>query len=344
MTALEPNSKASLSLDQIPANRGLVDLLYSHGKITRMARDEALKVLTPHDQWGVWVSRMLLGLGICLALAGVVFFFAFNWARIPSHFKLGLIEFGIITSLVSAYFCSLSRYSGQLSLLSASVLVGVFLAVFGQIYQTGADAYQLFLVWSLLILGWVIISNFAAHWILWLVITNTFVVLWWDQAVLPSREIETFVLVLMMALNVTVLVAREFLAPKLAFVWLSKDWTRWVLLIANLTLMLTPILILIVEPDDANPSLLLGALIGVVGQSGFYYFYRYIVKDMWSLAAVVIAISIIIEVAVIRSLAELFQSEDAVMFLLMGVMTIGVVTGLTLFLRRLTAQLEVENA
>ncbi|MEH6631369.1 MAG: DUF2157 domain-containing protein [Halopseudomonas aestusnigri] len=344
MTALEPNHKIALNLDQIPANRGLVDLLYSHGKITRQARDEALKTLTPHDLWGLWVSRMLLGLGICLVLSGIVFFFAFNWAKMPPHFKLGLIEFGIITSLVSAYFCSHTRLSGQLSLLATSVFVGVFLAVFGQIYQTGADAYQLFLVWSLLILGWTIISNFAAHWILWLVITNTFIVLWWFQAALPSPENEPFVIVLMMALNGAALIARELLAPKNSFIWLSKNWIRWLLLIANLTLMLAPILILIVNPDEATSSLLLGTLIGVVGQAGFYYFYRYVVKDMWSLAAVVIAVSIIIEVGVIRSIAELFQSEDAAMFLLMGIMTIGVVTGLTLFLRRLTTQLEVENA
>ncbi|MFD2205635.1 DUF2157 domain-containing protein [Kiloniella antarctica] len=344
MTALNSNKKNTLGLDHIPANRALIDQLFSHGQITRQARDEALKILIPHNHWGLWVARLLLGLGVCFVLSGIVYFFAFNWAKMPPHFKLGLIEFGLITSLISAYFCSLSKLSGQLSLLSASVLVGVFLAVFGQIYQTGADAYQLFMMWALLTLGWTIISNFATHWIFWLSITNIFIVLWWDQAVLPERENEPFILVLMILFNTTALVGREYCAPKPKFHWLNFGWTRWVLLVASLILMLAPMLILIVEPDEANTSLLLGALLGAIGHVAIYFYYRTRIKDMWSLAAVVISTSILIEVVVIKSISEILNREEAAMFLMMGLMTIGVVTGLTLFLRRLTEQLEIENA
>jgi uncharacterized membrane protein len=44
--------------------------------------------------------------------------------------------------------------------------VGVLQAVFGQIYETGADSYVLFLIWALLIIGWVAIGGYAPLWLL----------------------------------------------------------------------------------------------------------------------------------------------------------------------------------
>ena len=48
-------------------------------------------------------------------------------------------------------------------LIAASVLVGVLLAVIGQVYHTGADAYSLFAAWTLLILPWTLASRSAAR-------------------------------------------------------------------------------------------------------------------------------------------------------------------------------------
>ncbi|WP_315814113.1 hypothetical protein [Paraflavitalea speifideaquila] len=46
-------------------------------------------------------------------------------------------------------------------LTAAAVLLGVLMAVFGQVYQTGANAYDLFLSWTIAITLWVVIANFA---------------------------------------------------------------------------------------------------------------------------------------------------------------------------------------
>ncbi len=40
----------------------------------------------------------------------------------------------------------------------------ILLAVYGQTYQTGADPYELFFGWAILIIGWVAISRFAPLW------------------------------------------------------------------------------------------------------------------------------------------------------------------------------------
>jgi len=42
--------KHSCTLEQIPANRRLIEILYLHGKITKEAREYAMNLLYPHNQ------------------------------------------------------------------------------------------------------------------------------------------------------------------------------------------------------------------------------------------------------------------------------------------------------
>ena len=57
-------------------------------------------------------------------------------------------------------------------LTGCSVLVGALLAVYGQVYQTGADAWQLFAGWAALIAGWAVAGRFVPLWMLVAVLTN----------------------------------------------------------------------------------------------------------------------------------------------------------------------------
>ena len=67
-------------------------------------------------------------------------------------------------------------------LLIASIITGSLLALFGQIYQTGADTWQLFFAWAILITPWVVIARFPALWLLWLGLINAFLLLYLDVA------------------------------------------------------------------------------------------------------------------------------------------------------------------
>ncbi|MEM6456810.1 MAG: DUF2157 domain-containing protein, partial [Acidobacteriota bacterium] len=109
-----------------------------------------------------WLDHGLLFLGLGLALSGVVFFFAYNWEGMHRLVKLGLVEAGIAAAFSVAALSGLSGLRGKLALLTSSVLVGVCLAVFGQVYQTGADPWELFASWALLILPWTLLSRFQA--------------------------------------------------------------------------------------------------------------------------------------------------------------------------------------
>jgi len=60
--------------------------------------------------------------------------------------------------------------------------VGVLFAVYGQIYQTGADTYELFLTWFASISLWVLTSRFAPLWLLYLGLATTAFVLYSQDA------------------------------------------------------------------------------------------------------------------------------------------------------------------
>ena len=333
------------TIDQIPADRRLVEELYSHGKITREAKEYSLRLLYPNNQWGLWISRLLLTIGAALVLSGIIYFFAFNWEKITPLVKLFSIQFSIIGCLIGAYFYSLQRMSGQVFLLSGSILVGAFMIVFGQIYQTRADTYQLFMMWSLLTLGWTLISNFAAQWIFWLTIINIFLVLWWKQAALPSKEMEFMIFTYMTILNGAALALREYFSLEKDYEWLKARWTRVVLTTATLLIMLIPIVTWIVELNKATESIILSGVIGIIGHGTIYYFYRYKLPDMWSLATTVLSGCIIAEFLIFKlMLGGIFWRANSIMVLIIGLMTLGIFTTAITYLRKVLENMEDDHA
>ena len=338
------------ALTGIPADRGLVEALYANGRITKEARDYALALLYPRREWGLWTARLLLALGAALVLAGVIYFFAFNWAKIPPAVKLAAIEIALIGCLARACYYSLKKLSGQVWLLAASVLVGVFLAVFGQIYQTGADAWQLFALWSVLVLGWASISAFAAHWLLWLALANISLWLWWEQAALPGREMEALIFIWLTLLNGAALALREYFTLCKGYTCLAGRWTRLLLTVTILALMLQPMLEWIAYPKWVTLSMMLAGVVGVIGHTALYYLYRHRLADLWSLAATVLSVCIVLDYIVIDTLVSgykppyLASIDDALAKLLAGLLTIALFTAGALYLKHAARQMEADHA
>ena len=108
-------------------NIKILHKLHRKGLINKEAYISANALLRPTSEWFTWAKNMLLLVGSVLVLAGIIFFFAYNWADMGKFFKLGLIETGIITCIIGSLYKK-DTLSGKVLLLSASILVGVFLA------------------------------------------------------------------------------------------------------------------------------------------------------------------------------------------------------------------------
>ncbi len=323
-------------LQNIRGNRRLVEQMYEHGQITSEARDYALNLIMPPKRWDFIVSRFLLLLGTTLLLAGIICFFAFNWDDISSVVKLASIQIAMACAVAGAYYYSLQRIGGQLFLLAASVLVGVFLAVFGQVYQTGADTYQLFMMWSIAIFGWTIISKFIGQWVLWIIITNIFISLWWGQSGAYVDDAASMYCVGQALFYGIFLGLYEYFCGKKSFQWLNAKWLRVLLIVRILTLLAIPIRLLIFE-GKPNDALIITNIVVLMVCVIMFWFYRYRRPSIQVLAALVIFACILIEI-------KIFECLDSFTSLLLGgISTLGIVALATLYLRMASKQIAKNN-
>lgn len=174
--------------------------------------------LAPPDrtEWHRGLRLTCLILGVILVTSGVIYFGAFNWEALHRFQKLGLMETLVIGGFLGVMTRGLDSTVGQVCLTAASVLVGALLVVYSQVYQSGADAYRLFLGWGVLILPWTLASRSSVQWVLQVALFNTTFVLWWDQVI--DGGFPAFAL-LYLALNGAVALAWRRPAPTPGWKW-----------------------------------------------------------------------------------------------------------------------------
>jgi uncharacterized membrane protein len=97
------------------------------------------------------VRALLLTVGITLLACGVAFFVAANWSAIAAHGRMALVALGIVLCSGIALHVGARTRGGQASITLAGLLIGPLLMLYGQTYQTGADAWELFAAWTLLL-------------------------------------------------------------------------------------------------------------------------------------------------------------------------------------------------
>jgi len=171
-------SHARRTIEQL-LHQGLLPL-----KNTEVAATH-LEVYPSKRRWLDFFNKALLIIGAVALVLSLVFFIAYNWQNLGKIGKFALVEGALAITIalyVSLSFRRQFQLIRQLLLLIASIITGSLLALFGQIYQTGADTWQLFFAWAILITPWVVIARFPALWLLWLGLINAFLLLYLDVA------------------------------------------------------------------------------------------------------------------------------------------------------------------
>ena len=165
--------------------------LIEQGYILPKDIDKALKEtsISPQtDEWSTFIQTLMLWLGALSLSFSFLFIVAYNWSEIGRFAQFAIVESAIIVTMVVYFKVKIHSIVSNISLVSASILLGVLLALFGQAYQTGADTWQLFFTWAMLMLPWTIIGRFSILWILWIALLNLSIILyykllqsfWWD--------------------------------------------------------------------------------------------------------------------------------------------------------------------
>lgn len=112
--------------------------------------------------------KQFLLCGFVLLIASILYLIAGNWFMLPNTVKL------LIPQVFLVFFACMSIWLSRTTRLhdeplkegliqavqtGCGVMLGLSLAVIGQVYQTGADSYLLFTVWAVLLLPWLYRHN-----------------------------------------------------------------------------------------------------------------------------------------------------------------------------------------
>jgi hypothetical protein len=325
------------TLETVVVDHDLIEALFKQKLISDAARRYALNLISPSKNWGAWASRQLLVLGTLFILAGIICFFAFNWVKIPPYMKLASIQIALFGCLGGAYFYGLQHSLGKMLLLSASVLIGVFLAVFGQIYQTGADAYTLFMMWAILMLPFVLISEFAAQWGVWIAVCNISMLIYWSTYFIFFENSDRLTYIALF--NIVFWGLREYFSEK-GISWLQSRWTRYLLIITILSFMMTPTIEFlscinfnflpkmfgltparhfVSNPTDGSifdtGPFIFGFVLSIIIHCTFYIRYRFKCPDMYALAITGFSFCIILELILYRIIRPFIDSSSLTMLI-----------------------------
>ncbi|WP_131668666.1 DUF2157 domain-containing protein [Psychrobacter pygoscelis] len=182
-----------------------------------------LEVYPNKRDWLAFFDKALLIIGVVALALALVFFIAYNWLYLGKSGKFALVEGALVLTIAAFTFLAYRRkfqLAQQLLLFIASIITGSLLALFGQVYQTGADTWQLFANWALLIVPWVVIARMPALWLLWLGLINASLMLY--TAVSTFFGVNYFNQAFVYLVTLTAL---NFIALNLWLLWLDKKPT-----------------------------------------------------------------------------------------------------------------------
>lgn len=312
--------------------------LVEQGAIPEEKIDAALKAakIAPDGKaWRAFIDLLLLILGGLALAFSVLFLIAYNWHDLGRFAKFGMAEAAIILAI--AVYCWFTGHSvaGKVSLLVATICLGVLLALYGQIYQTGADPWQLFFTWALMMLPWAFIGRFPAIWIVWLGLLNTSIVLYYQtfQGIFWFLSDSEFgMLWLLFILNTLALAVWEFLASSRH--WLSERWA--IRLLATGSGVPLTWLVLNTIFMDNEPGFL-PALVWIAWLALLYSIYRRIKPDLFMLAGCCLSG---ITVAVAFMGEHILKDVSAGGFLLLALLVIGMGAGAAFWLKQVHEELQ----
>lgn len=305
--------------------RGEILDWFDAGRIVPGREQEALRAagISPsRADWRAFLGRLTLWLGIVALASAVIFFFAFNWAALGRFAKFGLVEAAIAAGLLACWRLDLDAAPGKAVLLLLSLLTGALLALVGQVYQTGADTFELFAWWALLILPWVLVGRFSPLWLVWLALLNIALFLYFQIAF----DLEALLWALF-ALNGLALIGWEA-GHRAGLSWLRDSWPPRLVAMA-IGAVATALMIQAIF-GEGGASALLSTLAYAAWLGAFHHWYRRVRPDLFMLATGLL--SLIVTVAAFLA-QNLLGGSASGGYLIIGLAVIAMSAGGAIWLK-----------
>jgi len=339
-------SEDPVTVNELPADRALVESLVSRGVIDRQIRRDLLGVLYPRKSTENLVLRSLLGLSAAFFLFGFSAILAANWRDLGVILRLGLPQLVFVGSLGLTIYRGLDKFSGQLLASVAAFSIGGVLIVLSQEFQLNADAPWLFGRWLLLAMPIVLVACYLPLWLAWITLLHVYVAFFLGEQIGVSDflfEMNTWGMLLISAGFVglrQLLVARTAGATR--WHWLQPAWPRALLLawiqilcVIHLSFRYAELIF-----DGGNTTIAIMLFLDVAVLVSIHCWLRKETRfDIWSLLVSTLTIGVQLTIIAIISLAKLFEASDRdewqLLFLLGAMIAFGIFFGCTLYLRKI---------
>ena len=325
-------------LDQ-PATPDALRTLFYQGLVSRNALDASMRAIGVRRSWRQHSSALLLVLGAGLVLSGVIFWIANNWAYLEHSAKLVGVQVLVAGCALGACWRGTQRIEGRALMFAACVLVGAYLAVFGQIYQTGADVWELFRGWSLLIALWVVAARVPELWLLLLAVVHAALSLYFDQVLFYRWQQESWAWLALAGVHALGLVGFEVVRRGTYF-RSHPSWPRHGLVPIVLMLLCLPVTMVIFDDryERASSWVALGALTAsaVLG----YRFYRHVERSLFPLTCIGFACAWLVTALALRVLVV--SNGECTGMVLAGLLIVAMLGWLVRWVRRLNIEMRQE--
>lgn len=279
-------------------------------------------IYADRSAWAKFSDIALLALGVGFLAAGIIFFFAYNWHMLHKFVKLGIAQGLVIALTCGALFARVQPLYRNILLTAASVMVGLMFSIFGQIYQTGADAYDFFLGWTVFILLWAIISDFAPLYLLLMVLINTTVVFYFGQ--LGPQWHATTIALILFGIDVFALVLSQAL-PRWGLIATVPAWLVKLLALAAAITITWGITTGIFDTNgEDGPKTLWAAFLSlaVIYAGGVYY--SFYLKKIYYISIMAVSVLVILSVAILHNVKD----DSGAVYLFTGLIIVGLITAL----------------
>lgn len=242
-------------------------------------------------QWRTFLIPVLFSLGLLSLVTGALFFVAWNWADMPKITKFALTEL-LIVALAAVVWWRWYHRAARSALLAVGLSFGALFALYGQVYQTGADSWELFRAWLCVLLPLALIGRQNSLWFCSWLVANLGFQLYYTTLSLSFVDILSFdifvhlptaVLCSYLAALALCLIFREVLALR-AIKHHPESWlaSRWFsrLMAGFLLLLLTCIVAGNMSGWGRDTPLTLITGFWLITLLAGYYLYRYRYPDL----------------------------------------------------------------
>jgi len=331
-------------------NRSTILQWAESGHIDKNNINQAIKTSRAEpsaEEWIGFLKTTFLWMGMIALCCGVIFYFAYNWQDMSRFTKFTLIESLMLLSTLAYVRFAKTRLLTSVTLTGMTLFTGALLALVGQTYQTGADPWQLFATWSLLILPWILIARATSLWILWVALINLSLSLFLQTSnhifgLFIGEKLELWIF---SSLNLAILCGFE-LAPNIQIKFFNKNSSdtkqssfedlsnRYVCQLAAFAAGIGFTLLAIYHIFDYREEVF-GLVFYAVFISAVFYVYRYLIFDLFILAAATASLIVVIVSVLIKLIDNALDDGG---FLFIGLVIIGLSTLAKIWLSKLYKQ------